>query len=82
MNLPKEIESKEWAIRYLDYLKKIPDEELFEAAFQDQIPDDFDGTWTTRGYWKSRISKLLLYEMFFNYKKRATSDYEHFMHTY
>ena len=64
MNLPNEIKNRQWAKDYLAELEKMSDEELFTEAFSNASPDDYDGTWTTRGYWKAAISQDVLRERF------------------
>lgn len=66
MELPNELKDIEWAQKYLSELEKMSDQELFEETFQAQVPDDYVGGWTIRGWWISELTKLCLHERFFS----------------
>lgn len=65
MELPSELKERKWAKDYLSTLEKMTDEDLFQEAFDTQAPDDYDGDWTTRGWWTSILARECLRERFF-----------------
>jgi hypothetical protein len=74
MELPNELKNRQWAHEYLAEIEKMSDEELFEETFDAQVPDDYDGCWTTRGYWQSIILREYLREKFFMYKNLSEKN--------
>lgn len=60
IEIPKEIESRVWVGEYLKELSQLSTEELIDTTLSAQVPDDYDGCWTTRGYWKAVITKIVL----------------------
>lgn len=64
MKLPKELQDRLWAKEYLDMLHSMSDEDLFDEVFDAQAPDDYDGCFTTRGYWMRMLSQQCLRERF------------------
>jgi len=64
MKLPKVLKDRLWVKKYLEYLDSLNDEDLFDAVFDAQVPDDYDGGWSTRGWWEKELSKEYLRERF------------------
>ena len=52
----------EWQKTLIADVEKMSNAELFQYLIDAQIPDDYDGAFTDRGYWERQYSEELMRE--------------------